>query len=152
MHAINDDEAALDIVFVGRRRTVNEELSMTMPDHTAQWREWLLQLERSDGAKTALAGLSIWLAGLGADELPGAIDAPPQGLSDFHANYVAAMAEHLCAARGVNAPGWTRDIAPLAQPYFATELASLRLHLLAHSPEPFRRRNLFVDTTVGGQV
>jgi hypothetical protein len=127
-------------------------LGRALPDQALQWRQWLRQLRRSDGAKIALAGLSTWLAGLGAGELPGAIDAPPQGLSDFHANYVAAMAEHLCAARGVDAPGWTQEVAPLARPVFASDLASLRLHLLAHSPAPFRRRNLFVDSVVGGQV
>lgn len=127
-------------------------LGRTLPDHAAQWRTRLRQLVRSDGARIVLAGLSTWLAGLGAGELPGAIDAPPQGLSDFHANYIAAMAEHICATRGVEAPGWTCEIPPLAQPYFATGLASLRLHLLAHSPAPFRRRNLFVDSAVGGQV
>ena len=95
----------------------------------------------------------IWLAGLGARELPGAIDAPPpRELSDFHANYLAAMAELACARHGVAPPAWTREVAPLARPAFASELASLRLHLLAHSPAPFRRRNLFIDTAVGGQV
>lgn len=127
-------------------------LAMTLPDQAAQWREWLRQLVRSDGAKIALAGLSTWLAGLGAGELPGAVDAPPRGLSDFHTNYLAAMVEHACSARGVDTPAWTREVAPLARPVFASELASLRLHLLAHSPAPFRRRNLFVDTAVGGQV
>ena len=127
-------------------------LGRALPDQAVQWREWLRQLVRSDGAKIALAGLSTWLAGLGAGELPGAIDSAPQGLSDFHTNYVAARAEHLCAARGVDAPAWTREVAPLARPVFASGLASLRLHLLTHSPAPFRRRNLFVDTAVGGQV
>lgn len=128
-------------------------LGMALPDRSSQWRDWLRQLARSGGAKIVLAGLSAWLAGLGARELPGAIDAPPpRELSDFHANYLAAMAELACAAHGVAPPTWTREVAPLARPAFASELASLRLHLLAHSPAPFRRRNLFVDTAVGGQV
>lgn len=128
-------------------------LGMALPNRPAQWREWLRQLARSGGAKIALAGLSSWLAGLGARELPGAIDAPPpREFSEFHANYIAAMAELRCAAHGVDAPAWTRAVPPLARPAFASELASLRLHLLAHSPAPFRRRNLFVDTAVGGQV
>ena len=128
-------------------------LAMALPSQVAQWQEHLRQLVRSGGAKIALAGLSTWLAGLGARELPGAIEAPPpRELAEFHANYVAAMAELSCAARGVDAPAWTRGVPPLARPAFASELASLRLHLLAHSPAPFRRRNLFVDTAVGGQV
>ena len=119
-------------------------LSRVLPEQPEQWRERLRELEASGGARTALAGLSAWLAGLAASELPGAIaEPPPAGLSDFHANYVAAMVEQACAARGV---------APLARPAFASDLASLRLHLLAHSPPPFRRRNLFVDSSVGAQV
>ncbi|OGA65308.1 MAG: hypothetical protein A3G83_07425 [Betaproteobacteria bacterium RIFCSPLOWO2_12_FULL_68_20] len=128
-------------------------LSRVLPEQPEQWRERLRELEASGGARTALAGLSAWLAGLAASELPGAIaEPPPAGLSDFHANYVAAMVEQACAARGVDAPQWTRGVAPLARPAFASDLASLRLHLLAHSPPPFRRRNLFVDSSVGAQV
>lgn len=127
-------------------------LARALPNQATRWQEWLRQLVHSDGAKIELAGLSSWLSGLGAVELPGAIDTPPRGLSDFHANYVAAMAEHLCAARGVEAPHWTLAVAPLARPVFASDLKSLRLHLLAHSPPPFRRRNIFVDSVVGGQV
>ena len=36
--------------------------------------------------------------------------------------------------------------------WFASELKSLRLHLLTKSPAPFRRRNLFVDSTLGDRV
>jgi hypothetical protein len=28
----------------------------------------------------------------------------------------------------------------------------LRAHLLTSSPPPFRRRNIFIDTTLGGRV
>ena len=128
-------------------------LAMALPDQTAQWRARLRELVRAGGERIALAGLSNWLAGLGAGELPGAIDAPPpRELSEFHANYVAAMAEHVCVAHGVEAPEWTREVAPMARPVFSSELQSLRLHLLAHSPAAFRRRNIFIDTAVGGQV
>ena len=127
-------------------------LGRALPNPATHWQEWLRQLVRSDGAKIMLAGLSTWLAGLGAGELPGAIDTAPHGLSDFHANYVAAMAEHLCEARGVDAPRWTLAVAPLERPVFASDLKSLRLHLLTHSPAPFRHRNIFVDSVVGGQV
>ena len=127
-------------------------LGRVLPNPATHWQEWLRQLARSDGARIVLAGLSTWLAGLGAGELPGAIDAAPHGLSNFDENYVAAMAEHLCAARGVDAPRWTLAVAPLARPVFGSDLKSLRLHLLTHSPAPFRRRNIFVDSVVGGQV
>lgn len=128
-------------------------LGRVLPGHSAPWQAHLRELARSGESRTALAALSAWLAGLTATELAVAVTTPPPAdLSDFHANYVAAMVEHLCAANRVDAPRWTRGIGPLAQPVFGTQLASLRLHLLAHSPPPFRRRNLFVDTAVGGQV
>ena len=128
-------------------------LGKVLPARAAQWRDLLREFARADGARIALAGLSNWLAALSAGELREAVEMPPPaGLSAFSANTVAAMVEHVCAARGVQAPRWTRDIEPLAQPVFGSALASLRLHLLANSPAPFRRRNLFVDTAVGGQV
>ncbi len=38
------------------------------------------------------------------------------------ANTVAAMVEHACVAQEVAAPGWTRDIEPLARPQFASSI------------------------------
>jgi hypothetical protein len=128
-------------------------LTRVLPDQPAQWRKRLRELERSPGDRIALSGVSGWLRGLAAGELPAAVaEPPPRGLTDFHANYVAAMVEQICAERGVEAPEWTRSVAPLAHPVFASDLLSLRLHLLTHSPPPFRRRNLFVDSSVGAQV
>ena len=127
-------------------------LAKALPSRDAQWQAYLKALARSGGNRIALAGLSTWLAGLGASELAAAVESPPPVLSDFHANYVAAMVEQLCAAAGIDAPHWTREIAPLAHPVFGSELASLRLHLLTRSPPPYRRRNLFIDTPAGGQV
>lgn len=68
------------------------------------------------------------------------------------ANYLAATVEYACAARGIHAPAWTQDIAPLTTPFFGSKLISLRLHLLANSPPPFRRRNIFIDTSIGARV
>lgn len=103
----------------------------------------------------ALAELNRWLGTLSASELRLALSEPPAALArltPFVANYVAAMVEYACAARKVASPAWTRTVAPLAEPAFGTTLVSLRLHLLTHSPAPFRRRNLFIDATVGAQV
>mgnify|MGYP001568163122 CR=1 FL=1 len=127
-------------------------LGKALPDVAAQWEARLKELARGRGDRIALAGLSSWLAALSANELAAAAATPPPALSEFHANYVAAMVEQLCAAAAIDAPAWTREIPPLAQPVFGSELASLRLHLLASSPPPYRRRNLFIDTAAGGQV
>jgi len=128
-------------------------LGRVLPERTDEWRDVVHRLAYAHDERLALAALSTWLARLGADELAQALEAPPpSSLSAYLANTVAAMVEHSCAARGVRPPAWTRDIAPLAHPVFGSALTSLRLHLLVNSPAAFRRRNLFVDTTVGGQV
>jgi hypothetical protein len=105
-----------------------------------------------DGARFALAELNTWLAGLGSAEIGEAVAAAPRGLSPEVANYVAAMVEYACAQRGVAPPAWTRTVEPLTEPLFGSSLESLRLYLLTHSPPPFRRRNVFIDASVGAQV
>ena len=105
-----------------------------------------------EGARFALAELSAWLASLGAAELHEAVASPPPTLPPYFANYVAAMVEVACAQRGSAAPAWTRTVAPLTEPVFGSTLMSLRLYLLTHSPPPFRRRNIFIDASVGSRV
>jgi hypothetical protein len=73
-------------------------------------------------------------------------------LSRYLQNYVAAMVEQAATAKGTAPPPWTADIAPLDTSHFATELASLRLHLLRSAPVPFKRRNIFVDSTIGARA
>lgn len=74
------------------------------------------------------------------------------GLSSYLANYVAAMVELAADQKGVAPPAWVRDVAPLESPAFATPLVSLRMHLLRSAPLPFKRRNIFVDASVGARV
>ncbi len=78
--------------------------------------------------------------------------APKADLPPFEANYLAAMIEYVAGLKGLVPPRWTKGIAPLDRPWFASSLKSLRLHLLTNSPPPFRRRNLFVDSSVGQRV
>ena len=71
----------------------------------------------------------------------------------YLANYIAAMVEQAAYRRGSpGPPGWTSAIEPLARPVFATPWMSLRAHLLIESPVPFRRRNIFIDSTIGDRV
>jgi hypothetical protein len=101
----------------------------------------------------ALAELNTLLSGLTPAELSEAIVTPPTlALPPFLANYIAAMVELACEQRGVAMPSWTRAVVPLAEPAFGSALLSLRLHLLTHSPAPFRRRNIFIDATLGARV
>lgn len=101
----------------------------------------------------ALAAVHDFLSALHPSQIEASLAAPPVGFHNaFAANYLAALVEQLCAKHGARVPDWTRYIEPLSQPYFATDLASLRLHLLRNSPPPFRSRNLFVDTGINGRV
>jgi hypothetical protein len=63
-----------------------------------------------------------------------------------------ALAELNSLLADLAIPEWTRSIAPLAEPVFGSELQSLRLYLLTHSPPPFRARNIFIDATLGDRV
>ncbi len=62
------------------------------------------------------------------------------------------MTETACNMRGLPLPAWTRRIEALPEPVFGSALPTLRLYLLTHSPAAFRRRNLFIDSSVGARV
>jgi hypothetical protein len=101
----------------------------------------------------ALAELNSFLSGASASELRDAIAAAPTAkLTPYLANYIAAMVEYACQQRGVAVPAWVRTIEPLTEPTFGSALPSLRLHLLTHSPPSFRRRNIFIDSSLGDRV
>ncbi len=115
--------------------------------------ELMRRLKHEDKRSYAFAELNDLLVSLSGPELRRAVATPPPAsLAPETANYLAAMVEQACAAAGIEAPAWTQDIAPLATPFFGSPLMSLRLHLLANSPAPFRRRNVFIDTGIGGRV
>ena len=127
-------------------------LSRVLSAPAAQFRE-LAAACAGPAPRYALAELSSFLAGLTAGELrEAAAVPPPSGLTPFFLNYLAAMVEAACAKRMIAAPAWTSAVAPLAEPVFGSALESLRLHLLTHSPAPFRRRNIFIDSSVGERV
>lgn len=101
----------------------------------------------------ALADLNAFLTRLAPGSVRDAVRAAPDArMPPFVANYVAAMVEQTCAQRGIPCPEWLRQIEPLPEPAFGSQLQSLRLYLLTHSPPPFRRRNIFIDAGVGAQV
>lgn len=128
-------------------------LDRLLPSVATRFEELVRACTGGDAGRYALAELNDFLSGLGAGELTVAV-APAAALSlpPGRANYVAAMVEYACGRRGMAPPAWTRDIPPLPVPEFGSGLASLRLHLLRHSPPPFRRRNLFIDASLGDRV
>ena len=107
----------------------------------------------ADKRKYVFAELNDFLSRLNAGELERACrHAPSVDLPAFEANYLAAQVEQAAAVVGVSPPDWVRQVKPLERPWFASSLKSLRLHLLTASPPPFRRRNLFVDSSIGDRV
>ncbi len=128
-------------------------LSVLLPSEQDRFGEIISALRVEDERRFALAELNDFLHGLNAAHFSTAVRvAALAGLPAVTQNYVAAMVELAAAQKGVMPPAWSRTIAPLDEPYFATPMMSLRLHLIAESPVPFRRRNLFVDSSMGSRV
>ena len=128
-------------------------LGRLLPAAAAQFQELTAACAEETDARFALAELNSFLSGLGAGELRDAVASPlPAGLTALQANYIAAMVEYACAQRGFAPPVWAGAVVPLVNPVFGSELASLRLYLLTHSPPPFRRRNIFIDASIGARV
>ncbi|HMQ25594.1 MAG TPA: helix-turn-helix transcriptional regulator [Acidimicrobiales bacterium] len=60
---------------------------------------------------------------------------------------LAALVEHLFERRGLPIPGWTEDPRRVsAEPWDLITVDALRALARADTPEPFRRRNVFVPS------
>lgn len=128
-------------------------LSRALPSAGLQFGEILSALGDPDRWRYALAALNDLLTELAPREVADlAGDTALEDLSPFLQNYVAAMVELAAHQKGVAPPAWVREVRPLETPHFATPLVALRLHLLRASPVPFKRRNLFIDSSVGDRV
>jgi hypothetical protein len=101
-------------------------------------------------AAFVLAELNDLLTAAAGDQIE--LLAPPSIADPYLANYVTAMVELAAHLRGSRPPMWTLDIPPLSQPVFAVPWQSLRAHLLLESPVRFRRRNIFIDSSIGARV
>jgi len=128
-------------------------LGRLLPRSGSRFQELTSACAAEVGGRFALAELNSFLSGLAAGELRDAVQtAPAARLPAIQANYLAAMVEYACARLSIGVPDWAGRIAPLANPVFGSELESLRLYLLTHSPPPFRRRNIFIDASIGARV
>lgn len=128
-------------------------LSRALPNHRLRFQELVGSVAHDDERRFALAELNDLLASLTRAELSDAIgDAPVLDVAPYWQNYVAAMVEQAAHQKDISPPEWLRKVEPLTAPHFAVPLASLRLHLLCASPVAFRRRNIFVDSSVGDRV
>jgi uncharacterized protein (DUF1778 family) len=128
-------------------------LARALPSAAVRFEELVSALAEPDRRRFALAELNDLLTELAPRELAEVTgEADLRGLSAYLRNYVAAMVELAAHQAGTLPPGWVREIPPLEEPHFATPLEGLRLHLLRSSPVPFKRRNLFVDSSLGDRV
>jgi hypothetical protein len=128
-------------------------LGRVLPAPAVKFAKLVAGVERPEAASYGLAELNAFLSGLTATELREAVaSSPAVKLTPYIANYIAAMVEYGCQKRGLPVPAWVRTVEALTEPVFATTLQSLRLHLLTHSPPPFRRRNIFIDSSLGDRV
>lgn len=128
-------------------------LARVLPDERARYDELLQALVQEEEPGYVLAELNELLDRIGPTELPEiTTEPPPAELSDYLQNYVAAMVEHAAHQKGARPPEWVTRIEPLQEPRFAARKPGLRLYLLAAAPVAFRRRNIFVDSTVGDRV
>lgn len=128
-------------------------LSRVVPDERDRFADLIRAIASESERKFALAELNDFLSTLSPTAFPGAV--ARADIADLPAamqNYVAAMVEQASAEKGADPPVWVRGVVPLDEPWFATPLRSLRLHLLTSSPAPYRSRNIFVDAGVGSRV
>jgi len=128
-------------------------LEKVLPYRSRVFQELLNELVVSDEPRFVLSEINTLLSRLNSTELKSVVSITlPPGLSNYLSNYLAAMLEYVCNQHQILPPEWVKMIKPLEQPVFGSKLKNLRLYLLTHSPPPFRRRNIFIDTTIGGQI
>ena len=128
-------------------------LARLLPPKAGRFRELATMLRDEADRRFALAELHDLLVGCAPVEYSDVvIQVDRSGLPVLMQNYLAAMVEQAAAQKGVAPPAWVTDIAPLDQPHFTTPLKRLRWHLLQASPVPFKRRNIFIDASLGARV
>ena len=128
-------------------------LARALPQNRIRFQEALEALAEDEDPSFPLADLNDLLTQLSPAELRDTTaDADVSGLTPFHACYVAAMVEEAAHRGDVRPPPWVKRVPPLEEPYFATDLPAIRLHLLRASPVPFKRRNIFIDASLGARV
>ena len=128
-------------------------LSRALPETRLRFLRLLESLRDEERPSYVLAELNDLLSSLTASELQRAVEqADLRGLTPYLQNYVAAMVEQAAHHYRVSPPAWVYDVEPLETPHFVTPLKSLRLHLLRAAPVPFKRRNIFIDSSIGDRV
>jgi len=106
-------------------------LSRALPAVGETFQDLIRALSSAEKPGYVLAELNDLLTRVTADEYRLAVSEPPRAqLAPYWENYVAAMIEHAAARKKTRSP----------------------LHLLTQSPLSFRRRNIFIDSSIGDRV
>jgi hypothetical protein len=128
-------------------------LARLLPPEQGRFTALLQRMADEADRRFALAELHDLLRSCAAAQFPDAVAvADLRDLPAWLQNYVAAMVEQAAEQQHLAPPTWVREVTPLEEPHFATPLRNLRLHLLAASPAPFKRRNIFIDAGIGARV
>ena len=124
-------------------------------DLTSQWESLLANLQgsKSEDLHYPWAAIIDFLTPLNANQFQHLFQSAHKwALSPENLNYLAATVERKALNLGISAPKWLLDIPPCANPYFADETPKLKLYLLLHGDPVFRRRNIFIDSSIGGRI
>lgn len=128
-------------------------LGRLVPPRRAAFGSLVRALASQRDSSYVLAELGELLSTSERAELGAVVETLPMvRLDELAANQLAAMVETITTKQGVKAPAWVNDIEPLREPWFPTNLLSLRMHLLCNAPPAFKRRNIFVDSTFEDRV
>lgn len=124
-------------------------LDQVLPPESAKFQELASALAEPEGREFALAELADFLRPLRGGAFVRATSEPPKApIEPVTLNHLAGAIELGSAKRAVAPPAWTARVPIPADPVFGTTLNSARLYLLTHAPVAFRRRNVFVDSSI----
>lgn len=127
--------------------------SRLFSEQNQNYRELIDSILDKSSSKEALAFLNDFLHALTAKEFHEVVtEIPEHFINSLEGNYIAAMVEMAAHQKNITSPSWTNKYAGLSKPYFSSKFEKLRLHLLLSSPIPFRKRNIFIDSTIGDRV
>ena len=128
-------------------------LARVLPEPRLHLEQIIAELSKVEDSSYMLAELSDLIESMNVAEFAQSCNDPlTLPASRILQNQVAAMLEVVAHRLHAKVPTWVLEIQPLKEPVFGSQMKALRLHLLTHSPAPFRRRNIFVDSIVGDRV
>lgn len=122
-------------------------LAKALPVVDTPLETWADAVRSGAGLLNTLSELELRLTELDDATLSEAIQfLDTAGLSDLQANCVAAAVEREARRRSLPAPAWTAAVRPMARPWFAWRLRSLRPHLMRISPVAYKRRGVYLPS------